>query len=60
MEKALDIWKDEGLRALRIIKPWYGYDMGFWTEEFNEEAELAVKGNYYMTGEKLAKKRTKL
>lgn len=60
MEKAKSIWEEEGLPDLRLTKPWYGYDMGFWTEEFDEEAELAVKGDYYITGEKLAKNQKKL
>jgi hypothetical protein len=42
-----------------MVKPWYGYSLGFWTKEFEEEAELALKGEHYKTGEKLAKQRVK-
>jgi UbiD family decarboxylase len=59
MEKALRIWEEEGLPALSMTKPWFGYDLGFWTKEFSEEAELALKGEHYVTGEKLAKNRVK-
>lgn len=57
MERAMEIWRDEGLPELRMSRPWYGYSLGFWTREFEEEAELAIRGNYYETGEKLCSKR---
>jgi len=60
MEGAMRIWEEEGLPKLNMVKPWYGYSLGFWTKEFEEEAELALKGEYYETGEKLAKQRIKL
>jgi 4-hydroxy-3-polyprenylbenzoate decarboxylase len=60
MEKAMKIWEEEGLPALTMKEPWHGYTLGRWTEENEEEAQLAVKGEHYRTGEKLAKQRTKL
>jgi len=60
MERALRIWQEEGLPPLNVTKPWFGYDLGFWTQEFTEEAELAVQGKHYVTGEKLARNRIKL
>ena len=60
MERAIKIWEEEGLPKLNMAKPWYGYSLGFWTKEFEEEAELALQGNHYKTGEKLAKRRFKL
>ena len=60
MEGAVNIWEEEGLPQLNMVKPWYGYSLGFWTKEFEEEAELALKGEHYQTGEKLAKQRIKL
>ena len=60
MERAIKIWEEEGLPKLNMAKPWYGYSLGFWTKEFEEEAELALQGNHYETGEKLAKRRFKL
>jgi 4-hydroxy-3-polyprenylbenzoate decarboxylase len=59
MERAMQIWEEEGLPKLSMVKPWYGYSMGFWTKEFEDEAELALKGEHYKTGEKLAKQRVK-
>ena len=49
MEKAADIWYELGLPKLRPQAPWYGYVVTpeEWSEEFEEEAELAVAGRYY-------------
>ena len=60
MERARQIWEKEGLPRLKPKEPWYGYSLGYWTEENAEEAELALKGEHYQTGEKLARQRTKL
>lgn len=59
MEKARQIWEDEGLPQLLPRSPWYGSSLGFWDEEHEKEADLAVKGEYYQTGEKFARKRVK-
>jgi 4-hydroxy-3-polyprenylbenzoate decarboxylase len=59
MERAMKIWEEEGLPKLNVVKPWYGYSLGYWTEEFEEESALALKGEHYVTGEKLAKQRKK-
>jgi hypothetical protein len=31
--------------------PWYGYNLGAWTKEDEEEAELAVRGDYFRRAE---------
>lgn len=59
MERAREIWEQEGLPRLTVKAPWYGYSLGDWTEEDELEAQLAVKGDHYITGEKLAKQRIK-
>jgi 4-hydroxy-3-polyprenylbenzoate decarboxylase len=59
MENALQIWKEEGLSELTLKSPWYGYSLGLWTEENGKEAELALNGDHYKTGEKLAQRRIK-
>mgnify|MGYP007070602325 CR=1 FL=1 len=60
MEDALAIWNQEGLPPLRLKEPWHGYDLGYWPKEFAEDADRAVKGEYYKTSEMRAKKRVKL
>ena len=60
MERARQIWEEEGLPKLRTKEPWYGYSLGYWTKENEQEAELALRGEHYQTGEKLAKERVRL
>jgi len=60
MERAKQIWEEEGLPPLIPKVPWHGYDLGYWTEEDEKEADLALKGEHYQTGKKLAKGRIKL
>ncbi|MBI4317991.1 MAG: UbiD family decarboxylase [Chloroflexi bacterium] len=60
MENARQIWEELGLPALTPKSPWYGYSLGHWTEENQLEAELALQGEHYQTGEKLAKNRVEV
>jgi 4-hydroxy-3-polyprenylbenzoate decarboxylase len=57
MERAMEIWQAEGLPELKLRAPWYGYKLGAWPSEYEQEAEAAVKGDYYETGKKLAELR---
>jgi len=52
MERALELWRDLQLPSLNLKSPWWGYSLGHWTEEEEQEAELAVQGRHYETGEK--------
>jgi 4-hydroxy-3-polyprenylbenzoate decarboxylase len=57
MEKALERWKSLGLPELNLKTPWHGYPLSQWTDENQQEAEFAVTGRYFETGDKLAKRR---
>jgi len=57
MEKSRVIWEELGLPPLKPRMPWYGYSLGAWTREDEAEAALAVKGDYFVTGEKQRKQR---
>jgi len=59
MERAKKIWEELGLPALKPEQPWFGYSLGEWSEEFDEAAERAVKGDYFVTGEIIAQRRRK-
>ncbi len=59
MEQARVIWEELGLPALKPRMPWYGYSLGAWTQEDEEEAELALKGEHFVTGEKAKSRRIK-
>jgi UbiD family decarboxylase len=60
MERAKTIWEEEGLPPLSPKVPWHGYSLGYWTEEDQEEAELALRGDHYRTGEKIRQLRKKI
>ncbi|MFB3884262.1 MAG: UbiD family decarboxylase [Thermodesulfobacteriota bacterium] len=60
MENALKIWQELDLPEIRPQSPWFGYSLGQWDEELEEEAELALKGEHYVTGEKLKGRRVKV
>ena len=59
MEKARAIWEELGLPKLRPESPWFGYSLGQWSDDLDEDARLAIEGDHYITGEKLAKMRVK-
>lgn len=60
MERSIDLWKQLGLPNLQLSEPWFGYSMGYWTDEEAQEAELAVQGRYYDTGEIFRQSRRKV
>jgi 4-hydroxy-3-polyprenylbenzoate decarboxylase len=59
MEKAKEIWEGLGLPPLRPQAPWYGYSLGQWDEELEKEAERAVQGDHFISGDEQAKSRIK-
>ena len=59
MEGAKALWEELGLPTLKPRMPWYGYSLGVWSEEDEEEAQLALRGDHFITGEKAKSRRTK-
>jgi len=59
MENALEIWQELGLPELKPKRPWHGYELGGWTDENREDAERALRGEHYKTGEERAARRSK-
>ncbi len=57
MEEAREIWERLGLPSLKPEHPWHGYDLGYWPEHLEKEAKRATEGDYFITGEEIAKKR---
>ena len=53
MDKALVRWQAEGLPPLSLKKPWFGYELGYWTDDAREDARTAVAGGYLETGARL-------
>lgn len=57
MERARKLWNQLGLPKLEPETPWYGYSLGDWHDELDEEAKLATAGQFWRTGEKIARER---
>lgn len=54
MEQAMQRWRSLGLPDLQLKEPWFGYELGAWSDESRAEAALAVLGRYLETGARLA------
>jgi hypothetical protein len=59
MERAKEIWEELGFPELKPRMPWYGYSLGAWTPEDEAEAEVALRGDHFVTGEKAKDHRVK-
>jgi UbiD family decarboxylase len=59
MERAKKIWEELGLPPLKPEAPWFGYSLGEWSDELDEAADRAVKGDYFETGKLLVARRRK-
>jgi UbiD family decarboxylase len=57
MEAARKIWEEEGLPALKPKAPWFGYELGRWTDRNRKEAQMAVEGDHYLIGEEMAREK---
>jgi 4-hydroxy-3-polyprenylbenzoate decarboxylase len=57
MERARELWEKLGLPKLEPESPWYGYPLGDWNPELDEEAKLATAGDFWQTGKKIAGER---
>lgn len=57
MERALELWREEGLPELKLREPVWGRNLGYWSKEDEQKAEWALKGEHYKTGEMQAKQR---
>ena len=57
MDRAAEIWREQGLPELRLKEPYYGRNLGYWHPEEDRKAEWALKGEYTKTGELQATQR---
>jgi 4-hydroxy-3-polyprenylbenzoate decarboxylase len=57
MERARKLWEKLDLPKLEPESPWHGYSLGDWNPELDEEAKLAVAGEFWQTGKKIALER---
>ncbi|MFC1956194.1 UbiD family decarboxylase [Chloroflexota bacterium] len=57
MDRALELWQEEGLPELKLREPIWGRNLGYWSEDDEQKAQRAVKGEYYKSGESQARQR---
>jgi 4-hydroxy-3-polyprenylbenzoate decarboxylase len=60
MEKAMALWQRLELPPLHVKAPWYGYELGYWSNRNREEAELALQGKHFEIGARAKKDRKRL
>lgn len=60
MEEVIRLWQEEKLPSLKLREPWWGYNLGAWSMEEEEQATMATRGEYYRSGEILAQRRKKI
>jgi 4-hydroxy-3-polyprenylbenzoate decarboxylase len=54
MERALELWeKHADLPRPQMRQPWYGYTLGFWTDELQRFADMMVRGEYIELGREM-------
>lgn len=54
MDRAIEMWNQMQLPKLTLKEPWWGRELGAWSKEETEEADLAVKGEHFQTGARQA------
>jgi UbiD family decarboxylase len=54
MERARTLWQRLGLPTLTPENPWYGYDLGAWTDDFERQAAMGARGEHFEVGHELA------
>jgi 4-hydroxy-3-polyprenylbenzoate decarboxylase len=57
MENARALWEKLGLPPLKPEMPWFGYSLGDWTEEWDDIARAAVRGNWMERSESYRQRR---
>jgi 4-hydroxy-3-polyprenylbenzoate decarboxylase len=57
MERARAIWEELDLPPLNPQAPWFGYSLGAWDDDFEAQAQAAVRGEFWETGRRIAEQR---
>jgi UbiD family decarboxylase len=57
MLRAKKIWEELDLPHITPQSPWHGYQLGDWTEEWTEFANVAVAGNWRQSGKSTYERR---
>lgn len=51
MDRAREIWRELDLPELSLASPWFGYELGEWSDENRRAAAEAVRGRYALSGD---------
>jgi 4-hydroxy-3-polyprenylbenzoate decarboxylase len=57
IDRALEMWQQEGLPPLKLREPWWGTSLGFWTAAEEERAVRAANGEQFAAGTEYRKGR---
>jgi 4-hydroxy-3-polyprenylbenzoate decarboxylase len=57
MENAKALWERLGLPALKPEMPWFGYTLGDWTEDWDDNAAAAARGDWMHRSESYRQRR---
>ena len=57
MENAKDLWERLGLPALKPEMPWFGYSLGDWSDEWDDNAAAAARGDWMNRSESYRQRR---
>jgi 4-hydroxy-3-polyprenylbenzoate decarboxylase len=59
MERAVEMWRQQpDLPELRLREPWFGYKLGYWSDEDEMLADLIARGQYRAVGDITAEQQT--
>jgi 4-hydroxy-3-polyprenylbenzoate decarboxylase len=50
MERARQLWDELGLPPLSATRPWHGYELGEWTDQWETFARRAIAGDWEQNG----------
>jgi UbiD family decarboxylase len=59
MEAAKKIWEELKLPELTPKVPWFGYQLGYWPDSWEQATQMTLQGRYLETGEALKSQRTR-
>ena len=57
MENAKALWEKLGLPTLKPESPWHGYQLGDWSDKWDQDAARAAAGDYAENGRRAAQDR---
>jgi 4-hydroxy-3-polyprenylbenzoate decarboxylase len=57
MEQARGLWERLGLPPLSPETPWFGYSLGEWTEDWDQAAARATRGEWAVNAAEAARRR---